>query len=164
MQRLYLTNIFYSFDLIFKIHRHSLLMFWEYCLRLQLQSANINNLPERRTTCRNQRPFCDKGADKLLVWQEQRKLSWQNKRDFVVHITLSITKEYYWSSLMSACLSLKHIFSPAYRRTLETEVSVTDEWWLYSTLYPSNCLGTRTLLFGIPEHLSWKRWWGKGSI
>jgi len=54
------------------------------------------------------------------------------------------------------------IFSPAYRRTLETKVSVTDDR-LYSTWYPSNCLVcqniivwyARTLLFGIPEHLSW---------
>ena len=58
------------------------------------------------------------------------------------------------------------IFSPAYRRTLETEVSVTDDDdddGPYSLSYPSNCLVcqniivwyARTLLFGIPEHLSW---------
>ena len=54
-------------------------------------------------------------------------------------------------------------FSPAYRRTLETEVSVTDDDdddGPYSLSYPSNCLVcqniivwyARTLLFGMPEH------------
>ena len=54
---------------------------------------------------------------------------------------------------MRVYLKLFLVFSPAYRRTLETGVSVTDDDGPYSLSYPSNCLGIRTFMFDIPNKL-----------
>ena len=64
-------------------------------------------------------------------------------------------------------LSLFHaVISPAYRRKDSRDRGISnrcDDDGPYSLSYPSNCLVcqniivwyARTLLFGIPEHLSW---------
>ena len=50
---------------------------------------------------------------------------------------------------------MKNLFSPAYRRTLETEVSVTDVMSDDDFTQPGILVivwYARTLLFGMPEH------------
>ena len=85
--------------------------------------------------------------------------------EFYIWICIEVSFEFevFWS--MYARISEVHsliFFSPAYRRTLETEVSVSDEWWVSDDFTQPGILVivwyARTLLFGILEHLSWKRW------